>query len=316
MFIRTVLGDVDPVALGFTHCHEHLFVYKTEGVILPEKLILDNYENAKIEVLKFKEMGGGAVVDVQPFGGGRHPLNLVKLSRETGIHIIAATGFHKSYFYNDRFWAYNASAGDITDLFVSEIEEGMYEYEYDNPFSRRSNIPAGIIKIATDHEGLTEYYKKVFNAAARAHKATGSPVITHTELSAFGKEQADYLINNGVKPESIIISHMDRKIYTQKNIELARLGVFLEYDTIARFRYHSDDDEVSLIKTMIDHGYEGQILLGLDLTRERYRSYGGSPGLEYLLTDFIPMLKKAGIKSGSIERIMVDNPKRALAFRK
>ncbi len=46
----------------------------------------------------------------------------------------------------------------------------MYEYEYNNPFGRRSNIAAGIIKIATEKDGLIEYYKKVFDAAAQAHK--------------------------------------------------------------------------------------------------------------------------------------------------
>lgn len=141
-------------------------------------------------------------------------------------------------------------------------------------------------------------------------------MITHTELSTFGTEQAEYLIDKGVRPESIIISHMDRVIDTQKNIELAHLGVFLEYDTIARLRYHSDDEEVSLIKTMIDHGFERQILLGMDSTRERSLSYGGSPGLEYILTAFLPMLQKGGIESGSIVTIMVNNPKNALTFNK
>lgn len=167
MFVRTVLGDRDPGVLGYTHCHDHLFVYRTGGVTLPERLILDNYENTKREVLRFREKGGEAIVDVQPFGAGRHPRNLDKLSKETGVQIISATGFHKSYFYSNKFWSYNASVRDITDLFVSEIEEGMYEYEYNNPFCRRSNIAAGIIKIATEKDGLTEYYKKVFDAAAR-----------------------------------------------------------------------------------------------------------------------------------------------------
>jgi predicted metal-dependent phosphotriesterase family hydrolase len=316
VFVRTVQGNRDPDILGYTYCHDHLFVYKTDGVLIPERMILDNYENVKIDTATFKEKGGGAIVDVQPFGAGRHPQNLVKLSRETGVHIISATGFHKSLFYNDSFWAYNAPEKEISDLFISEIEQGMYEYEFDDPFYRRSNIRAGIIKIATENDGVTGYYKKMFNAAALAHTVTGAPVITHTELSSFGLEQARYLIDKGVRPESIIVSHMDRKIDAQKNIELARLGVFLEYDTIARFKYHSDKDEVSLIKTMIDQGFEKQILLGMDSTRERYRAYGGSPGLEYIITGFIPMLQEAGIEDGLIETIMVNNPKNALAFKK
>ena len=67
---------------------------------------------------------------------------------------------------------------------------------------------------------------------------------------------------------------------------------------------------------MIDDGFEGQILLGMDSTRNRYRSYGGSPGLEYILTTFLPMLQRVGIESDSIETIMSANPKNALTFKK
>ncbi len=105
-----------------------------------------------------------------PIGVARQLRYRDKLSKETGVQIISAIGFHKSYFYSNKFWSYNASVRDIIDLFVSEIEEGMYEYEYNNPFGRRSNIAAGIIKIATEKDGLIEYYKKVFDAAAQAHK--------------------------------------------------------------------------------------------------------------------------------------------------
>ncbi len=38
LFIRTVTGDISTEALGFTHCHEHLFTGRMEGVDLEERL--------------------------------------------------------------------------------------------------------------------------------------------------------------------------------------------------------------------------------------------------------------------------------------
>ena len=191
MPIRTVLGDIAGEELGYTHCHDHLFVFETFGVSLPQRLIIDRYEDTKKEVLKFKERGGGAIVDAQPFGAGRCPSYLKKIAKDTGVHIISSTGLHKTDFYRKNFWSFEATEQDIAELFVSEIERGMYEYDYKNPFEKQSLIKAGIIKIATGGEGLTPYYRKVFDAAVRAHKITGKPILTHTELSAHGVEQAD-----------------------------------------------------------------------------------------------------------------------------
>jgi phosphotriesterase-related protein len=287
MPIRTVLGDIADRGLGYTHCHDHLFVFKTFDVSLPERLIIDSYEKTKKEVLKFKQRGGGAIVDAQPFGAGRHPLFLKRVAEDTGVHIVSSTGLHKTSFYRNNFWSFDAPVNDIAELFISEIENGMFEYDYKNPFRKQNPIKAGVIKIATESEGLTPYYRKVFDAAVQAHKTTGAPILTHTELSTHGMEQADYLIRGGVQSHKIIISHMDRTIDTKKNIELAGLGVFLQYDTISRFRYHSDKEEVSLIKTMIEEGFENQILFGMDSTRDRYPSYKGKLGLDYVISTFL-----------------------------
>ena len=173
---------------------------------------------------------------------------------------------------------------------------------------------AGIIKIATGDEGLTAVYEKIFTAAAEAHRITGAPILTHTELSKFGFEQVRFLTGEGVSPEHIIVSHMDRVIDVDENARLAETGVFLEYDTIARFKYHSNAEELRLISEIVGKGYGNNILLGLDTTRERMTAYGGDIGLDYIKSTFIPMLEGMGINSGQIDDFMVHNPRRALSF--
>jgi phosphotriesterase-related protein len=314
LFIRTVTGDISSEALGFTHCHEHLFTGRIEGVELEERLLIDSYRNSRKEARAFRRLGGRAIVDAQPFGAGRNAHVLRKLSEDTELYIIAATGFHTSRFYPRDSWVNTAGTDEIADLFISEIVEGMYEYDPANPFKVQSGIRAGIIKIATGERGLTPLYEKIFRAAVKAHRITGAPIITHTELAQFGHEQAVLLTEAGVSPEHIIISHMDRVIDVDSNTRLAEMGVFLEYDTIARFKYHSDEDELSFIGEMVAQGFGDRILLGMDTTRERMKAYGGEIGLDYIMATFLPMLTATGLESRYAEGFMIGNPRRALSF--
>lgn len=313
-FIRTVTGDIKPEKLGFTHCHEHLFTYRIEGVELPAHLLIDSCSRSRKEARAFRKIGGGAIVDAQPFGAGRNARFLRKLSRDTKLHIIGATGFHKPAFYPKDFWVTDADTDEISDLLISEIDHGMYEYDPFDPFKVRSDIRAGIIKIATGEKGLNSLSEKIFSAAARAHRVTGAPVMTHTELSQYGMEQAQFLIEAGVDPGHIIVSHMDRVIDVERNAGLAELGVFLEYDTIARFKYHSNEDEVALISEMVKRGFRRRILLGMDTTRERMTAYGGEIGLTYIKSNFLPMLAEAGVGGEYAEDFMVHNPRAVLSI--
>jgi len=315
LFIRTVLGDTHPETVEFTHCHDHLFVFQADYTVLPERICLDSYKRTKEEVQRFRGKGGKCVVDVQPFGAGRHPEYLKKLSAQTGLIIIASTNLHKSLFYKPDFWSFEATFYEISDLFVSEIKDGMFEFHPKDPFHKRGEVRAGVIKIATEEEGITLYYKKVFDAAVAAHEKTGALIITHAENCSVGIEQAEYLLKSGVEPESIMISHMDRVVDIDKNLQLAKLGVFIEYDTIGRFKYHPNEDEIVMINKLLENGFGAQITLGMDSTRERFLSYGGSLGLNYILTVFIPELRKSGVSDQHIEMMTVDNPKRALVFK-
>ena len=314
-FVRTVLGDREPSALGFTHCHEHLFVFPVAGVSLPEKLLLDDYERTRSEVQAFQAAGGGALVDAQPFAAGRHAELLARLARDTGVLIVASTGLHRLHYYPADFWGFRASVEELGLLFAGEIGRGMYACDPQDSRARRTRVRAGLIKTATDAEGLTPWYRKVFEAAALAHRQTGAPIITHAEPGASGLQQARFLLDRGVQARSIIISHLDRVIDARRDQEVARLGVFLEYDTIRRRRYHGDEEEAGLIHAMVEAGFEDRLLLGLDVTRERLPAYGGEGGLAHLASGFLPFLRERGVAQQAITRMTVDNPRQALCFR-
>jgi phosphotriesterase-related protein len=56
-------------------------------------------------------------------------------------------------------------------------------------------------------------------------------------------------------------------------------------------------------------------MLGMDAARRSYwRSYGGTPGLTYLLTDFSAALRRAGVSPELLHRVFVSNPAATFAF--
>ena len=58
-----------------------------------------------------------------------------------------------------------------------------------------------------------------------------------------------------------------------------------------------------------------RIVLGTDAARQGYlRSYGGSPGLAYLLGALRPALTARGLPESVLRRFFVDNPARVFAF--
>jgi 5-phospho-D-xylono-1,4-lactonase len=54
--------------------------------------------------------------------------------------------------------------------------------------------------------------------------------------------------------------------------------------------------------------------MGMDAARSSYwRSFGGSPGLDFLLVNSIPKLKEMGL-GHLINNIFIENPKRIFSF--
>ena len=62
------------------------------------------------------------------------------------------------------------------------------------------------------------------------------------------------------------------------------------------------------MKEVCEAGYAGQIVLSLDTTNQRLRAYNAPDmGLDYILTDFIPMLRTAGFTESQISAMCESN---------
>jgi predicted metal-dependent phosphotriesterase family hydrolase len=313
--VRTVLGDVDASTLGITNAHEHVMI--RDGLILVREpdFRLDSVDKAVEELLDFREFGGGALIDTAPIGIGRDPDSLRLISQNSGVQIVAATGFHKTKYYLDSHWRFHYSAEEIATLFMEEINHGMDQHGYEGPLVRRSKAKAGVIKVASDYQVINRATQAAIEAAAFAHLATGAPILTHTELGTMGMHQLRLLESHRVVPQHVVLSHMDRNPDLYVHRELAQAGAFLEYDGPGRVKYFPESTLISLMRGMFEANLGSHVLLGGDMARRSYwKAYGGGPGIAYTLEHFVPRLRNEGFSAKEIQQILVENPARAFAF--
>ena len=306
--IRAVLKDLEYDDIGWCQCHEHIYI-EDEGIKLHNRLlIINDYDKSLNELSEYKKAGGQSIVDAQPYGFGRSAEALAGLSRQSGINIVASTGFHKLEYAKDREYFHNVSEDEITQIYISEITKGMYSGE------TQLLQKAGVLKCAKT-VAANKTYDKLFSAVANAADSTGASVMMHVDKEADVLSAVDFFDRNSVKPDRLIICHLDRAWYDLGyHLEVAQAGAFLEYDTINRTKYHSNEYETGLISSMIAKGYSKNLLLSLDTTRERLKSYGSDFGLDYILSYFKFRLMENGINENTINSIMNENAYAALRF--
>ena len=309
--ITTVSGDIKAENLGFCQSHEHLFIAKGHSFHINPDICINDEEKSIQEARLYKKAGGDAVVDAQPIGTGRDAAALERISRESGVHIIASTGFHKLLFYPREHWIFSCSEDMLSHIFIRELTAGMYGLCDEHMPEQKTHFRAGQIKAALDSGSFTDTYRKLFLAAANAANQTGRVLMVHIEAGSDPVALAEFLGREKVNSEKIVFCHLDRAIPDLGvHKEICARKIALEYDTIARPKYHSDQRETEILLDMLKDGCENRILMGLDTTRARLKSYDGNIGLDYILNQFVPALMAAGVPQKVINKIFTDNPAR------
>jgi predicted metal-dependent phosphotriesterase family hydrolase len=314
-FVRTVTGDVDPADLGICYAHEHIIIDPSFTTFRYPDFQIDSVDLACADVLEFRAAGGKALVDSMPCGGGRNAIKLAEIANRTGTFIVCPTGLHLQKYYPPGHWGEHLNAEEIADLFVAEIEDGIDARDYNGPTVARTEHRAGLIKVATSGTNPTEHERKILEAAVIAHRRTGAPILTHTEQGEGALEQVHIFRNLGANLAHVVLSHTDRKPDTTYHREILSSGVLLEYDSAFRWPASEKNPTLDIVVAMVEAGFVGQIVLGMDAARKKYwRSYGGSPGLRFLLTEFVPRLRARGLSEDDVDAIFVRNPAACYAF--
>lgn len=314
--IQTVLGPVAPKELGVTYSHEHLIIRGGLGLVREPGFKLPSTEKMLVELESFKAAGGKTLVDMMPVDTCRQPQDLVTISRNAGVHVIAATGFHKEMYYDDEHWIHTYSSHQIAQLLIQELREGMDKRSYNGPIVERLAARPGVMKLATEYNFATRTQRKLIEALGEANRATGFPVSTHTEQGTLALEQIQWLEEAGVPASSVLVGHLDRLPDIVYHKEVASTGAYVIYDGPSRAKYGPDSQVICLLREMLEAGYGKQLLLGSDMARASYlRSYGGGPGLDYILARFVPRLQREGVPQTAIDDILIHNPARAFVRR-
>lgn len=308
MSIQTVTGILESHALGHCQMHEHLIVRTGPTTLRFSALLIDDEALSCRELADYRAAGGGSVVDCQPGGAGRDAEALARISRESGIPVVASTGYHMPMFYPEGHWVFSDPEQALLERFSSELCEGM------DDGGGRTQIRAGVVKAAIGADGPTGRFETLLRAAARAAATARVPLILHTERGAGALRAISICERAGLAPDKLLVCHADRQANDyEPHEQIARAGAMLEYDTIARPKYHDDDTERALILHMLSLGYIDRLLLSMDTTRERLVSYRGTPGIAFILKEFFPSLRRAGVSEQEIHQIAIHNPARAFS---
>jgi len=316
--IRTILHDLRPedLAGGATLYHEHLsfsreFATKLANTPFPgtrgggrgprgpqpgEKYFLEDLDLMTAEIAAAKKDGVACLVDAGHPDMGRSLTFLKQLSERSGMPIVAGTGYYGQPFYTP----------EVIAMTVDQLSRDLVTQARTAPIGAFGEIGTWDVAMSPDE-------RKVFRAVGKAHLATNLPIFTHTAFGRGAVEQLDTLESAGVNPRSIAIGHLggllDPKVEVQKAI--CKRGAYVGIDRQGGGR---DAAQVPLVIALIEAGYTDNLLFASDFSIAARLKHNGGPGYAQTVTVFGPKLREAGVKEETLHRILVDNPRRFLAF--
>ncbi len=299
--VRTVLGDIDAAKLGFTYSHEHLITDPPPWQ-KDRDLELSDFGASLAELRSFAAVGGESLCEGSTLDYGRDASQMAKLSKQSGVNVVAVTGFNKNLYFPD--WVQTKSINELAEMLVRDVVEGMDGTEH----------RAGHVKSGGSYNVIHPLEQKVTRAAARAQRETGAPMWLHTEAGTMGNEMLDILEEEGVDLGLVAVGHSDRNADQYYHLSLANRGAYVQFDGCGKVKYYPDSARVACVKNLLDHGFGSRLLISGDMGRASYlHSYGGGPGFSFIKTKFIPRLVAEGIDPVAVERIFISNPREWLA---
>lgn len=308
-FFRSVLGDVPTADMGICYAHEHVVLRSRFVEERFPELILAELDAIARELQDLRRLGVRTMIDAMPLDSGRATADLIEISQRTDIQIVAATGLHLRMYYPPDHWYDSVDEDTLTQRFIDEIEDTIWDEE--TPVNAR----AGVIKVAGGKNQLTDLERRNFRAAGRAQHGTGCPILTHTEQGTAALEQVRILQDAGADLGHVVLSHLDRNEDFGYQREVLQTGVKLEYDSA--FRWKGEPNLTFDLLTALAPEFPHAFVLGMDAAKSAYwSSYGGRPGLGFLLEVFRPRLREAGLGEDLLDNIFIHNPASAYSFGK
>ncbi len=308
--VNTVLGPMPTSRMGFTLMHEHVLV-TSAGLkdTFPEAVPRERALGEGVRRLTEAKAGGvDTVVDLTTFDLGRDIRVIEYVSRASGVNIIAATG---TWLEIPRAFRV-ADPASIARLYIREIQHGI----------EGTGIKAGVIKVANDVGGVTEPGEIILRAAARAQKATGVPIITHTWApERVGEQQVRVFESEGLDLGRVCIGHSNDTTDLGYLTGLLKKGVWIGSDRYPSHRPDVPDwkQRTETLKALMDAGYADRLMVSHDdpmtMTIAPQAAFDqriktNPDHILFITRKVLPYLRELGASEQDVRKLVHDNPRR------
>lgn len=337
--VETVLGPVPVDALGVTLTHEHIlndvtsWAHRTSSPGWdPEDLAhrpvsedilwdlrqdpfanldncrLDDVEVAVAEVQRFADLGGGTIVEATGLGIGRDLEGLREVSRRTGVHVVAGTGFYLDGAQPDDVRGLPPQA--LAEIVLADVESGV------------GGIRPGIVGEIGVGADFTPAERASLQAACAVVLSTGLALEVHLPAwFRLGEDVLDVVEAAGVDPARVVLCHLgpsgDDLAYQER---LLTRGARVQYDMIGMEVFYadqgvqcpSDEDNARWLTRLADRGHLDGLLVSQDVFLKSLLRRHGGPGYAHVLQYFVPRLRRHGWDDDAVDRLLVTNPRTLL----
>jgi phosphotriesterase-related protein len=315
--VPSARGEVDVADLGVVLMHEHVFI-RTESLQQSWPGFMGWDEEAEVagareRLAEVKRAGVDTILDMTVAGIGRDPELVLRAIDGTGLNVLFATGY---YTYNELPFPFHYRGpgkmiddGDalLESLFERDVTVGIGD----------TGIKAAVLKLATDHQGMTEDVARLANAIARVHTRTGTVICTHTHaLTRRGLEQQEVFRRHGVDLNRVMIGHSNETTDLDYLERLIDNGSYIGWDRCGLDVVVALDDQLDTLAALVERGYADRLMLSQDASsfmdwfrREELDAVTPSWKHTYIMSGLLPKLRERGIGDDQIEQILVRNPR-------
>lgn len=351
--VQTVTGAVEAAELGVVLPHEHLFndlrgclvdpsysfsSVLTDRVVDPslqwalkqdpycsaDNVAPKDFAGVRTEAGAFQTVGGGTIVDATGSAAiGRSPADLLRLSQETGLHVVMSTGAYLEKFEGSRLTTNSVEA--IAEQILRELRDGVGDggAGEGGAGTGGAGVRAGMIGEVGVSPGFTDGERTSLRAAALAqHENPGTAMNIHMPgWQRRGDEVLDIAVGEmGADPAQISLAHSDPSgTDLDYQRRLLDRGVWLEFDMIGLDISFPGEgvspaitDTADAVAHLINLGYGDQILLSHDLFLKQMWSSLGGGGFVLVPTVFLELLVARGVDRDRAQQLITTNPQRYL----
>ncbi len=342
--VMTVLGPIEPEALGTTLIHEHilfdlsvyhdqrfgpgkaeplpdeplsiehLWILKNNVARLRDNVYQRDLDVAVAELLRFKEAGGRSIVEVSSGGLVPNYAGLAQIAGRTGLNIVAGTGYYIGASHPPELA--EKSVGRVEEEMLRDVVEGI----------PGTGVRAGVLGEIGTTEPLSPTERTVLEATGRVQAQTGTASVLHPDSVHRTYEQIapalDILERAGADLNRVIISHCDDRLHPNYDsyAKLAARGCTLAFDTFGKQTYYetrkrqypSDDQRIATIARLVGDGLAGSVTLAHDVCYKTDLTRWGGDGYGHVQRNIVPRLRQAGVSDAAIQQMTVGNPRRLL----